>query len=308
MEQARLLFCDYDGDFELAKKLSRSGYLIDQIRPDGLRSVAVGDHIAFVFHFAKPESTSSVLKTCEKLKAAELSTPIILVCREKSNSDFLNHRQAPHHADFYFLGDEVLKDLASVLTEQLGAVPASDVPDENTERTEILSKTEKVSLKDRLVKLEQDLESALKESEKLKRELKAHRDSVKPKLKALLEGEKKKAQTETERLKVRLSEIEAKLLDREARLQELQRQQDQADERFTKLKESYQKNQQLLKEDYAKKIRELEAKLGEGASFKGLDSLPEEKTILLDEGSEVDSDAPGEPLFSDRSSDRKSST
>jgi hypothetical protein len=92
----RILFCDYDGHFLFADTLSRVGFAVDQIRPDALRQVGVGDHEVFLFSFGLPDSLPKVLKTCEKLKFAELKTPIALLARELMGPDFLNHLEIHH--------------------------------------------------------------------------------------------------------------------------------------------------------------------------------------------------------------------
>jgi len=278
MERGRLLFCDYDGSFELADRLSLSGYLIDQIRPDGLRGVTVGDHSVYIFVYEKKSNGKAVQKICEKLKGAELLTPIIVVNRGGEKND--NATTRIDFADFNLVGNSPEADLKKILRDQLQILP----PDMISEQTEVFALDPQIEndLMSRVKQLEASLKSLSDENEKLKAKKDVPAEDLRPKLQAMLEGEKKKAQTETERLQFRLAEIEAKLLDREARLRDLESQQAHIKNRAYQMKDSFQKAQTSLREFYMSKIRELEAKLGIEGSFTGA-PLSDEKTILLQE-------------------------
>ena len=274
MERGRLLFCDYDGSFELADRLSLSGYLIDQIRPDGLRGVTVGDHSVYIFVFQKSANGQAVQRICEKLKAAELLTPIIAVNRGAEKGDEL---AAPiEFANFTLVGDSPESELRKIIKNQLRILPPETVGDSTD--VFVLDPQIENDLMGRVQQLEAALKSLSDENEKLKQVTPA--EDFRPKLQAMLEGEKKKAQTETERLQCRLAEIEAKLLGREARLKDLESQQAQFKDRATQMKDSFQKAQASLREFYMTKIRELESKLGVESNFTG-GPIQEEKTILL---------------------------
>jgi hypothetical protein len=275
----RILFCDYDGDFEVADRLSLSGYVVDQIRPSGLRAVTVGDHAVYLFSFQSASHLESVLKICHKLKSAELQTPIVLMNLGEILKSFDDHAQTPHSANFYVQGENPEEQIIEILANGLQLSPAQ-LFSASSEGFALGSlKDDEITL--RMRSLETELETLRAELEQSKKEIARKGDDLRPKLKAMLEGEKKKAQTETERLKVRLSEVEAKLLDREARLVESQRQIDALRVKMIQVKDSAQKSQAQVRDFYVKKIRELEVKLGLGEVFSGASPDAEEKISSL---------------------------
>ncbi len=281
MERSRILFCDYDGNFELADRLSLSGYLVDQIRPDGLRGVAVGDHAVYFFVFQSESNCPAVLRICEKLKSAELLTPIVVVKEGDPIADFENHAKCNFRADFYLQGGSLETQVFKVLQDKLH-LHAQDFTDSTTQALVLNPRIEN-DLLERIKQLEEALYKSEQEIERLKQKSPQGED-LRPKLEEMLQGEKKKAQTETERLKVRLSEIEAKLLDREARLKEVDRQRENIKRKALEMKESFEKAQSSLRDFYMKKIKELETRLGMDSGFAG-GGIAEEKTIMLEEPS-----------------------
>ncbi len=239
LEAGRILFCDYDGDFAFAEDLSRVGFIVDQIRPDALRQVGIGDHQVFVFSFGEAETLPKVLKTAEKLKFAELKTPMVLVARASMGPDFLNHQKSKFPADAYIsnpLSEAVVLD---ALDELIGCPIPSHLKSARL-FTNVESEEDRMiqGLKEKVQALEAQLKGQSDQAAQ------QERDALKPKLKALLEGQKLQFQTEAERLKVALSEIEAKLLDREAKIKDMSSQ--------------HEKAQATLREFYMNKLKQLE--------------------------------------------------
>lgn len=256
----RLLYCDYDGDFLFSDKLRRIGYSVDEVRPEALRSISVGDHQAYVFSFEKEQNLTRALKTCEKLKSAELMTPIILVQRGSASPDFLNHQSEALRADSYVAQEESEAPLLDALEEVVGApwppgiekASSSFLADKEKEYQEQIE-----SLQEELERVKSEYERS---NENLDKALQAQK-KFRPKLKALFEGQKLQFQSESEQLKVRLSELEAKLLDREAKIRELEQFRKHHRQQIEALQDSHQKAQGGLREFYQKKIREMEKKL-----------------------------------------------
>jgi len=252
---SRILFCDYDGEFQFSEELSRVGYAIDQIRPDALRQVGVGDHQLFLFSFESKDSLSKVLKTCEKLKFAELSTPIALLARQPMGPDFLNHQKAKYAADAYISNPATEAGILDILDPLIGCpIPphlksarlySSDDPEDQRALE---------SLKQQIAKLEEELQQA----KGMSQEAREKEEALKPKLKALLEGQKLQFQTESERLRVQLSEVEAKLLDREAKIKELEATQERVKKQFSDIVSQHEKAQQTLRDFYMNKLKTLE--------------------------------------------------
>jgi len=243
----RLLFCDYDGEFEQAAVLSKLGFLVDQIRPDGLRSVAVGEHSAYLFVFEKLESKEEVRKICKKLKSAGLVTPIVVVGLTKGfgESDFAD-------ADYVIVDPTSESELLDTLDDMVGC-PSPNFLRFDTSSSEMGS--------EKIKSLEDEVEKWKKSAENMNKALEAQRNFYKPKLKALLEGQKlDKHDSELEMLKVKLSEVEAKLLDREARIKELEQMKQMHKAKLEKLVDSHHKAQQSLRSFYQEKIRQISKK------------------------------------------------
>jgi hypothetical protein len=256
----RILFCDYDGDFAFADMLSRVGYVVDQIRPEALRQVAIGEHQVYVFSFELLDSLSKALKTCEKLKFAELSTPIVLLARQSLGPDFLNHKTTRYAANLYIShpsSDGALLDaMDSVVRCPL---PPSTKTSRVFGQDDGASDKMVMSLKAQIAKLESQLSELRGDREKTSREIEEQRDALKPKLKALLEGQKLQFQTESERLKVQLSEVEAKLLDREAKIKDLELQSERITQKIEEITSQHEKAQKTLREFYMSKLKAFES-------------------------------------------------
>lgn len=253
-EPARVLFCDYDGDFKYADVLSQLGYAVDQIRPDALRQVTVGDHTIYIFAFQGDAEMRKALQTCEKLKQANLPTPVLLLNHSAAIPEFLNHKMTSHHADAYVSNpnsESVVLDAVDML---VGCpVPSAlkgslhFVRDEQEIRDSLSRYKQKVS----------DLEKKIEELEAMKNQdkdtidkaLEAQRNFYKPKLKALLEEKNVQMQTETERLKFDLSEVQAKLLDREMKLRKLEAEALEHEKTQSKLREFYMQKLKTLEEE-----------------------------------------------------------
>jgi hypothetical protein len=255
VELQRVLFCDYDGEFQYADSLSQVGYLVDQIRPDALRSIMVGEHLAYILSFESDDSCKKALRVCEKLKMAELKTPIFLVYRSGQDPNFLNHRGSEHSADGYLLNPQSESPLLDVLADRVGLTP---LPFFGASDSEIKAKIADYELK--IEELEKELLSLKGAATSLDKALEAQRNFYKPRLKALLEGQKAGSQTESEQLRVRLSEVEAKLLEREAKLKELEQSKKSNEMKIQKILESHQKAQQSLRQFYQEKIKKLTGK------------------------------------------------
>ncbi|PIR21757.1 MAG: hypothetical protein COV44_11535 [Deltaproteobacteria bacterium CG11_big_fil_rev_8_21_14_0_20_45_16] len=255
----RLLFCDYDGEFRFADVLSRLGFLVDQIRPEGLRSISVGEHSLYIFSFEESKNSQKALKTCEKLKSAQFLTPIVLVNRNKPTPDFINHKHEEKRADAYVFNCESESPLLDVVDGILGTpLPPEMKLSTGSFRSPDPEFLEKIkNYEDQVSSLNKELEDLRQASSVMDKALEAQRNFYKPKLKALLDGQKVQLQTETERLKFKLSEIEAKLLDREARIKELEQVKNNNERKIDKIVASHQKAQQNLRVFYQEKIRQL---------------------------------------------------
>jgi len=271
-ELCTILFCDFDGDFKFAATLSKIGYSVDQIRPDSLRQVSVGDHKAYIFAFESENSMKKAMKTTEKLKAAELKTPIILLNYGKPDAEFIHHQSSPYRADAY-VANVTETRILDVLDSYVGC----PVPPALKSSLQLLAEDKELrqnaeSLRKQVDELEGELQIARSKpgvsSESLDKALEAQRNYYKPKLQALLKGQKIQIQTETERLKVALSEVEAKLLDREMRIKELEGIKEKTRIKIEELTNSHEKAQQKLREFYQNKLRALEGDKGPDDSQK----------------------------------------
>lgn len=294
MELSRVLFCDYDGDFRYADTLTRLGYLVDQIRPESLRAVNVGEHAVYLFSFEDQERTADVLSLCDKLKAAELLTPIVVYCRRAAAPSFLSHaKTATQPADAYLhnlISEAALLDtLDELVGSPIPLVLRSLLP--SAEDTDV-SKTEQMDsaaliqqLQQRIEALEAELQEVQGEASALDKALEAQRQFYKPKLKAMLEGQKLKVQSETERLKFKLSEVEAKLLDREAHIKELEQSQKNQKKVLTNLMQSHQKAQEQLKTYYQNRMENL----GQVCPSPKPDESSSSESASLEESSETHS-------------------
>ncbi|MDB5037971.1 MAG: hypothetical protein JWQ35_1499, partial [Bacteriovoracaceae bacterium] len=81
-------------------------------------------------------------------------------------------------------------------------------------------------------------------------------DSIRPKLQALLKGQKLQFQSETERLTFQLSELEAQLLDREAKMKDLEGSREKFKHKLEEVTKNHEKSQQALREFYQGKLKE----------------------------------------------------
>lgn len=257
--------------------LSSLGYAVDQIRPDGLRGVTVGEHSVYIFSFEKPENTAKILKICDKLKSAELLTPIVLMARGNTRPEFLNHKSSEHAADAYIVNCSSEAKLLDVLDDLVG-LPSSPLigkpifaQDDSAELNRKIEKYES-----RVSELEEQLETHKGQATSIDKALEAQRNYYQPKLKAMLEGEKLRVQTETEQLKCKLSEVEAKLLEREAKIKELEQAQGNQDGKLKQVQESHQKAQESLRSFYQQKIRQLNKKLQSLSESEATDSDSED--------------------------------
>ncbi|MDB5037785.1 MAG: hypothetical protein JWQ35_1313, partial [Bacteriovoracaceae bacterium] len=122
----QLLFCDYEGEFPFSETLSKLGFSVDHIRPDALKHVTVGDHQAYIFSFKTEENTKLALSTCERLKAAELPTAIILLKMSLATPEFSNHQRSNYAADGYVSNPTSVTALLDVLDTLVGCpIPSS---------------------------------------------------------------------------------------------------------------------------------------------------------------------------------------
>lgn len=255
----RILFCDFDGEFELAEDLTRLGYLVDQIRPDGLRSVAVGDHCLYVFSFGKIETTPEVLRICRKLKSARLPTPIALLSRADTVSEeFTEHRSSSHAADDYIHGASLLEGLLDCIDR----FTKSPFPLSLRGSSQVAPSIQKAEedhdgrdYEEEIKQLQKELTELRESSQQMDKVLEAQRNFYKPKLKALLEGQKMQSNSEVDQLLVKLSEVEAKLLEREARVHELEQFKKKQKDKVQRLLSSHQKAQQSLRHFYQEKLK-----------------------------------------------------
>jgi hypothetical protein len=245
-----LLFCDYDGEFPFSETLSKLGFLVDHVRPDSLKHVTVGDHEAYIFSFRKPENEKYALTTCERLKIAELPTDILLLNMGPATPEFLNHQNSQHSADAYIVNPKSITPLLDALDSLVGCpIPTSMKGSLQLLQDEKERRASLDSFKNRIAELEakiQELEGVRKTS-----------DSLKPKLQALLKGQKLQFQTETERLKFQLSEMEAQLLEREARIKELEAAREKNKLKLEELTRNHEKSQQAIRDFYQQKIKSL---------------------------------------------------
>ena len=255
---ARILLCDFDGDFLFADELTRLGFLIDQIRPDALRQVAVGDHDLFLFSFETLNELTRVLKTCEKLKFAELETPIVLWSRKLMGPEFLNHQQSQYPANLYINSPDSLAAFLDELARIVEfPIPAHLKTSNFFVEGDIESEALVEEYRAQIIRLEEEIQQL---REKVADgEEKSGRESLKPRLKALLEGQKLQFQTESEKIKVQLSEVEAQLLDREAKTQELELTLAQLHKKLDEAQQSHEKAQKTLRAFYLQKLQTVES-------------------------------------------------
>lgn len=270
----RVLFCDYDGDFHFADELSALGYLVDQIRPNSLRTVALGEHGVYVFSFENKETTSQVLKVCSKLKSANLITPIIILAHVDASPDFMNHQHNANAANAYLIKPTSIAALMDELDSYIDP-PALNASLYQIQKSEAANKKEVEELHRAKQGLEAKLQVMENELETMRQNM-TEADALKPKLEALLEGQKLKVQTETERLKVQLSEIEAKLMEREARITELERFKQNTEQKVERLNKSHQIAQQKLRQFYQDKIKNLSDTVEEDRSTTDVIIVPQE--------------------------------
>jgi len=253
----RLLFCDFDGAFQFSDELTRIGFLVDQIRPEALRQVAVGDHDLFLFSFETSAALPKVLKTSEKLKYAELATPIALWARKPMGPEFLNHQAVEHHANLYIHAPSSI----SHLLDALSALVVIPVPPHLKSSSFFLEgdiQSDKIveEYRAQIVRLEQEIERLRKQIHDSSSE--GAGESLRPRLKALLEGQKLQFQTESEKIKVQLSEVEARLLDREARNHELELSLTQLQAKLSEATQSHEKAQKTMRAFYLQKLQAVE--------------------------------------------------
>ncbi len=198
-----LLYCDYEGEFKYSEALSRIGYVVDHVRPEALRHVNVGDHQVFVFVYSQPDNAQAAGQTAEKLKMAELPSEIVLLNMAPDST--INPSEINGAVSVNSLLDEL---------DRLVGTPFP--PSLKTAMGAFRGDREKEVYRQRIAELEQKVHE-LEQVQKVA----VGQEDLKPKLQALLKGQKLQFQTETERLKIQLSELEAKLIDREAKLKEL---------------------------------------------------------------------------------------
>lgn len=245
-----ILYCDYENEFPYSETLSRIGFLVDHVRADALRHVTVGDHRVYIFSFKTKPNMQEALATCERLKAAGLPTAIVLICLFQPGPEFLNHESSHYHADAYVANPSSVTPILDVLDSLVGCpIPSSMkgslqlLQDEKQLRAHLEDYRRKVKeLEERLEKAEGSKNSDL---------------SLRPKLHALLKGQKLQFQSETERLKFQLSELEAQLLDREAKIKDLESVRNQEREKIEALVVNHEKAQKALREFYQAKIKSL---------------------------------------------------
>jgi len=247
-----LLVRDFEGKFAFCDMLSKVGYLVDQILPEALKHVTVGDHDLYIFSFQSEENMQRALKIVGKLKQAKLPTPIFLLNFSPPSPDFLNHQKAEFAANGYLAAPRS----ENVILDSLDRLVGSPVPSSLKGRLQFLqADQEQKEVVDSYRKKIQDLQNQLNDIEgakgdSLDKALSAQRSMFKPKLDAMLKGQELQHQTETEQLKFALSEMEAKLLDREAKLQQFESQAEPA---------GTEKALQTLREFYQSKLKTLES-------------------------------------------------
>lgn len=253
-EPIRILFCDYDGEFKFGDVLSRLGYAIDQIRPDALRQVTVGDHQVYVFAFVNNDNMQKALRTCEKLKQANLPTPILMLNHAAATPEYLNHKVSANPADGYVANPTSEYHVLDALDLLVGCpVPVALKGSLHFVREEQEIRNALENYKQQVTELERkigELEAVRnQDKESMDKALEAQRNFYKPKLKALLEDQKIQVQSETERLKFELSEVQAKLLDREMKVRKLEVDAQEAEKSKAKLREFYMTKLKALEQE-----------------------------------------------------------
>jgi hypothetical protein len=254
----RVLLCDFDGAFQFAEELASVGFLVDQIRPDALRQVAVGDHDLFLFSLETPDGLNRALRTCEKLKAAQLTTPIALWSRKQIGPEFLNHQQSNLAADLYIHAPRSVSHLLDEICELLDC-PLPPHLKSNSFFLEGDIDAEKIiqEYRSHIAQLEEEigkLRAQTSGGEPLE-----EKEDLRPRLKALLEGQKLQFQTESEKIKIQLSEMEAQLLDREAKTHELESLVAQLYKKMDEISDSHEKAQSTLRAFYMQKLQMMES-------------------------------------------------
>jgi chromosome segregation ATPase len=254
MSTRRILICDFDSGGELAGDLRCVGYSVDEVKVDDLRSVHVGDHDLYVFTFRQEAQLPSLLKMTEKLKAAQLKTPMVLVSIEKAPTDFLKHSETKYRADAYLEMKE--NSSAEILDLAENFLGLSEVQLSNPYASRKTNDEDAKLYQAKVQELEGELNQLRQEASSLDKALETQRNFYKPKLKALFEGQKLQVQSETEQLKFKLSEVEAKLLEREARIKELEQSQANQDQKLKRIESSHRKAQESLRSFYQRKLAE----------------------------------------------------
>ncbi len=254
----RILLCDFDGAFQFAEELASVGFLVDQIRPDALRQVAVGDHDLFLFSFETLDGLNRALKTCDKLKAAQLSTPIGLLARAQLGPDFLNHQQSSSPADLYVHAPRSVSVLLDELSEILGCpLPPHFKSNSFFLEGDVESENLIEEYRAHIAQLEEEVRNLRRRN--LDEPHSEDKEDLRPRLKALLEGQKLQFQTESEKIKIQLSEMEAQLLDREAKTHELESLVAQLYKKMDEISESHEKAQNTLRAFYMQKLQLMES-------------------------------------------------
>jgi hypothetical protein len=254
----RVLLCDFDGAFQFAEELASVGFLVDQIRPDALRQVAVGDHDLFLFSFETTDGLHRALKTCEKLKVAQLTTPIALWARKQIGPEFLNHQQSNLPADLYIHAPRSVSDWLDQLCELLDCpLPAHLKSNSFFLEGDIDAEKMIQEYRSHIAQLEEEI-SKLRAQTSGGQSAEEKAD-LRPRLKALLEGQKLQFQTESEKIKIQLSEMEAQLLDREAKTHELESLVAQLYKKMDEISDSHEKAQSTLRAFYMKKLQMMES-------------------------------------------------
>ena len=197
----------------------------------------------------------AVKKICRKLKSAELLTPIVVVGLSPSCRG-----EVFDYADHVLLLPESESLLLDTLDEIMGTPPPLFLSQQNEVEVVAVAVDSHQSEEspEKLSELEAEIAQLKETAESATKALEAQRNFYKPKLKALLEGQKvDQHNQEFERLRVKLSEVEARLLDREARIKELEQMRKTHKAKLDQLLESHQKAQQSLRSFYQDKIRTL---------------------------------------------------
>jgi DNA repair exonuclease SbcCD ATPase subunit len=252
MSVRRILICHFDAGCEAAGDLRSVGYRVDEVRVDDLKSVHVGDHDVYIFTFKQEDQLSSLLKMTEKLKAAQLQTPMILVSIQKPPIEFFEHQKKKFKADAYVtLAGRSSAEILDFVENMIG-LPEPMMPNDPEFRG--MDSKDQNQYESKVRELEDELQQLRQEASSLDRALETQRNFYKPKLKALFEGQKLQVQSETEQLKFKLSEIEARLLEREARVKELEQSQANYDQKLKRAEASHRKAQESLRSFYQRKL------------------------------------------------------